>query len=54
MNVLTLAVSADMHRFARGFVDVAAVFGLIVVSVIAVELILMVPDLIRTIRIHRM
>jgi hypothetical protein len=54
MRMLTLAASPEMHRFVRGFEDVAGVIGVIVVLVVMIEAISMIPDLIRTIRMHWM
>jgi hypothetical protein len=54
MSMLKLVGTTDLHQLVDGFDIVAGVIGLIVLLWIVVEMILMVPDLIRTIKIHKM
>jgi len=54
MNMLTLAASPEMNQLVNDFEDIAAIIGALIVLVILIEAVTMIPDLIRTIRIHWM
>jgi hypothetical protein len=54
MNLLLLAADTRVHPVIHGFDMVSGVIIAIVLLVILIELILMIPDFIRTIKIHLM
>jgi threonine/homoserine/homoserine lactone efflux protein len=54
MNTLLLAATEVRYPFVHGFATVCGVIIAIVLLIILIELILMIPDFIKTIKIHRM
>lgn len=54
MNMYTLAVARDVHETVRWFDYVGGVVLAIFILTILAEAILMIPDFIRTIKIHMM
>jgi hypothetical protein len=54
MNLSTLAAAQIVHPVVHWFDMVSGVIVGIIVLIIAVEMILMIPDFIKTIKIHMM